>query len=144
LAELRREVPREQIERRAWNDGLWRYAELLPLSYPGQRVTLGEGATPLLALDRLSEELGAEVWLKDEGLNPTGTFKARGAAAGVTRVKALGVREFAMPTAGNAGGAWAAYGARAGLTAHIVMPIDAPAMNKKEAWACGADVRLVR
>src|SRR5207302_11103733 len=101
LAELRREVPREQIERRAWNDGLWRYAELLPLSYPGQRVTLGEGATPLLALDRLSEELGAEVWLKDEGLNPTGTFKSRGAAVGVSMARQLGAKTIALPTAGN-------------------------------------------
>src|SRR5690349_9779235 len=79
LPALAREVPRSALATRPWNDGLWRYAELLPV-LPAHRVTLGEGATPLLALDRLSAEIGAEVWLKDEGLNPTGSFKARGAA----------------------------------------------------------------
>jgi threonine synthase len=122
---------------------LWRYLEFLPVDDPSEIVTLGEGYTPVLPLHRAGRGF-RELWLKDEGLNPTGTFKARGAAAGVTRAKALGITEFAMPTAGNAGGAWAAYGARAGMKAHIVMPFDAPEINKREAWACGADVRLVR
>lgn len=122
---------------------MWRYLELLPADNPSEIVSLGEGYTPLLPLKRAGAGF-RELWMKDEGLNPTGTFKARGAAAGVTRARELGVKELALPTAGNAGGAWAAYAARAGLAAHIVMPEDAPAMNKKEAWACGADVRLVK
>ncbi len=100
---------------------LWRYHELLPLDDPAQAVTLGEGWTPVLPLARLGMALGLpRLSLKDEGLNPTGTFKARGAAVGVSRARELGVREFAMPTAGNAGGAWATYGARAGMRAHNV------------------------
>lgn len=122
---------------------MWRYLEFLPVDDPAEIVTLGEGYTPVLRLPRAGHRFH-ELWLKDEGLNPTGTFKARGAAAGVTCAKALGIKEFAMPTAGNAGGAWSAYGARAGMKAHIVMPFDAPEICKREAWACGADVRLVR
>ena len=124
---------------------MWRYAEFLPVEDPAQVVTLGEGWTPMFPLPRLGRAVGLpRLEMKDEGLNPTGSFKARGAAAGVSRAKALGVTEFAMPTAGNAGGAWAAYGARAGMQAHIVMPVDAPVINQREAAACGADVRLVR
>jgi threonine synthase len=122
---------------------MWRYPEFLPLDSDDEIITLGEGFTPILRLPQAGRGF-RELWMKDEGLNPTGTFKARGASAGVTRALALGVREFAMPTAGNAGGAWAAYGARAGMKAHIIMPADAPEMNKKESWAYGADVRLVR
>jgi threonine synthase len=122
---------------------MWRYLELLPVEDPGDIVSLGEGFTAVLPLGKLGTGFH-ELWLKDEGLNPTGTFKARGASAGITRARELGIEEIAMPTAGNAGGAWAAYAARAGLKAHIVMPVDAPEMNKREAWACGADVRLVR
>lgn len=124
---------------------MWRYRELLPVDDPANIVTLGEGFTPVLRLDRAGEKFGfGELWMKDEGLNPTGSFKARGAAAGVSRAKELGITEIAIPTAGNAGGAWAAYGARAGLKTHIVMPVDAPQINQKEAWACGAEVYLVR
>ncbi|MGI8550920.1 MAG: threonine synthase [Dehalococcoidia bacterium] len=141
LEAIRHTVRKEDLTGRVAS--MWRYLEFLPVDSPAEIVTLGEGYTPVLPLQRAGDGFG-QLWLKDEGLNPTGTFKARGAAAGVTRAKALGIREFAMPTAGNAGGAWAAYGARAGLKAHIVMPVDAPEINKKEAWACGADVRLVR
>jgi threonine synthase len=124
---------------------MWRYREFLPVADEAHIVTLGEGWTPILPLGRLGRALGLpRLALKDEGLNPTGTFKARGAAVGVSRAAELGVTAFAMPTAGNAGGAWAAYGARAGLAAHVVMPADAPAINRREATACGADVRLVR
>ncbi len=124
---------------------MWRYAEFLPVEDPAGVVTLGEGWTPIMPLERLGAQLGLPgLLLKDEGLNPTGSFKARGAACGVSRARELGVTEFAMPTAGNAGGAWAAYGARAGMRAHIVMPVDAPLINQREAAACGADVRLVR
>ncbi|MBI2760041.1 MAG: threonine synthase [Chloroflexi bacterium] len=124
---------------------MWRYVEFLPVEYAANIVTLGEGWTPIFPLDRLGPAVGLpHLELKDEGLNPTGSFKARGAAAGVSRAKELGISEFAMPTAGNAGGAWAAYGARAGMRSHVVMPVDAPVINQREAAVCGADVRLVR
>jgi threonine synthase len=142
LPALAREVPRSALATRPWNDGLWRYAELLPV-LPAHRVTLGEGATPLLALDRLSAEIGAEVWLKDEGLNPTGSFKARGAAVGVSRARVLGARTLALPTAGNAGAAWAAYGARAGLPVVVAMPKDAPELTQREVRLYGARLHLV-
>jgi threonine synthase len=135
-------TPMDLLGRRA---DMWRYSEFLPVEDPAHRITLGEGWTPILPLTRLGEAIGLPLLtMKDEGLNPTGSFKARGAACGVSRARELGVTEFAMPTAGNAGGAWAAYGARAGMRAHIVMPVDAPVINQREAAACGADVRLVR
>jgi threonine synthase len=143
LARVKSEVPRKNIESRSWGEGLWRYAELLPVSNRESRITLGEGATPLLALDRLSEELDAEIWLKDEGLNPTGTFKARGAAVGVSRAKELGAETIALPTAGNAGAAWAAYGARAGLPVVVAMPRDAPPLTQQEVRLYGARLHLV-
>ena len=124
---------------------MWRYHEFLPVEDPANIVSLGEGWTPILPLATLGRAIGLpKLEMKDEGLNPTGSFKARGAACGVSRAKELGVSELAMPTAGNAGGAWAAYGARAGIRTHVVMPVDAPAINQREAAACGADVRLVR
>ncbi|MEA2575552.1 MAG: threonine synthase [Chloroflexia bacterium] len=143
LARIKAEVPRQAIEARPWSEGLWRYAELLPVSGRESRVTLGEGATPLLPLDRLSEELDVEVLLKDEGLNPTGTFKPRGAAVGVSRAKELGATTIALPTAGNAGAAWAAYGARAGLPVVVAMPKDAPPLTQQEVRIYGARLHLV-
>src|SRR5436305_787007 len=143
LAGLARDVPRDQIESRPWNDGLWRYAELLPVGDVARRVSLGEGATPLLPLDWLGRELGIEAWMKDEGLNPTGTFKARGAAVGVSMARALGARTIALPTAGNAGAAWAAYGARAGLPVVVAMPKDAPPSTQQEVHLYGARLHLV-
>jgi threonine synthase len=137
------EVPRSRIESLPWSDGLWRYAELLPVTDPGSRVTLGEGATPLLHLDWLGAELGVDAWLKDEGLNPTGTFKARGAAVGVTMAVALGAETIALPTAGNAGAAWAAFGARAGLKVVVAMPRDAPPLTQREVLLYGARLELV-
>ncbi len=124
---------------------MWRYWEVLPVQDRASLVTMGEGWTPLLPLRTLGPELGLpELLLKDEGRNPTGTFKDRGAAAGVSRAKELGVRTVAMPTAGNAGGAWAAYCARARMDLHVVMPEDTPEMNKLEADAYGAHVYLVQ
>jgi threonine synthase len=143
LDRLAREVPREQVTVRQWSAGLWRYAELLPVERLEDRVALGEGATPLLPIEWLSAELGAEVWLKDEGLNPTGSFKARGAAVGVARAKILGAKTLALPTAGNAGAAWAAYGARAGLPVVVAMPRDAPALTQREVALYGARLHLV-
>jgi threonine synthase len=128
---------------RARESSLWRYAELLPLRDPAARVTLGETMTPLLPLPRLSERYDVELYVKDDALLPTGSFKARGAAVGVSRARELGVRELAMPTNGNAGGAWSAYAARAGMRAHVVMPQSAPHVNRLETVMTGADAWLV-
>ena len=124
---------------------LWRYREVLPLRDDKNIVTLGEGMTPLFPLPRLGAEIGLpDLWLKDEGLNPTASFKARGAATGVSRALELGIKALAMPTNGNAGGAWASYGARAGMSVTLVMPTDAPAMSVLEATAVGAHAYMVR
>ncbi len=142
LAAVAAACPRSALAGRRTD--LWRYAELLPVRDPAQIVTLGEGWTPLLPLPRLGRELGLpDLWLKDEGRNPTGTFKARGAAVGVSRARELGVCALRLPTAGNAGGAWAAYAARAGLPLLVVMPGDAPAINRKECAVAGAATHLV-
>ncbi|MFV2113607.1 threonine synthase [Micromonospora sp. LOL_025] len=123
---------------------LWRYRELLPVADPRHETTLGEGWTPLLRTPAYGAEIGiADLMVKDEGLTPTGSFKARGAAVGVSRARELGVTRIAMPTNGNAGAAWATYVARAGLGATIVMPLDAPAVCRRECVAAGADLRLV-
>ncbi len=120
---------------------MWRYAEVLPGATP---VTLGEGMTPLLHARRIGGRLGlSKLYIKDEGLNPTGSFKARGLSAAVTMAKALGAKTLAIPTAGNAGGALAAYAASAGLRCVIAMPADTPAANVMECCAFGADVRLI-
>jgi threonine synthase len=123
---------------------LWRYHELLPVRDQAHIVTLGEGMTPLLPLPRHGARLGVpRLRIKDEGLVPTGAFKARGAAVGVSRAVELGVRGVAMPTNGNAGAAWAAYAARAGIRALIVMPVDAPLITRRECVATGAELYLV-
>ncbi len=123
---------------------LWRYHELLPVEKPENKVSLGEGMTPLLSLNAWGRDAGIDrLFMKDEGLNPTGTFKARGAAVGVSKAKELGVRALAMPTNGNAGAAWSLYSARAGIEATIVMPVDAPEITKKECAAAGAKLFLV-
>jgi len=124
---------------------LWRYHELLPVSRAENIVSLGEGMTPLLALPRLGKRLGVpRLMMKDEGTIPTGSFKARGAAVGVSRAAELGVRGIAMPTNGNAGAAWALYAARAGLHALIAMPEKAPAICRGEVASAGAELYLVR
>jgi threonine synthase len=123
---------------------LWRYHELLPVRSPENVVTLGEGMTPLLPMPRYGAELGVDrLLMKDEGLIPTGTFKARGAAVGVSRAYEVGVRKIAMPTNGNAGSAWAAYAARAGMEALIAMPIAAPEICRREVTAVGARLQLI-
>ena len=125
-------------------ENLWRYRELLPIKKEENIVFLGEGMTPLLPLKSLGSTLGiSHLYLKDEGLIPTGTFKARGAAVGVSRAKELGVKVLAMPTNGNAGGSWAAYCAKAGIKAVIVMPKDAPIINRKEVAITGSALYLV-
>jgi threonine synthase len=123
---------------------IWRYHALLPVQHPERMVTLGEGMTPLLRADRLGTRLGLRhLYIKDEGQNPTGSFKARGMAVAVARAAELGVRKVAVPSAGNAGGATAAYAARAGVEAYIFMPKDVPAAFVSECQAHGATVQLV-
>ena len=125
-------------------NSLWRYRELLPVRDAAHIVSMNEGMTPLIPLEKLGRELGlTDLRLKDESPQPTGTFKARGASVGVSRAKELGVRTLAMPTNGNAGGAWAAYCARAGIRAVLVMPRNAPAMNRMEIGMLGASLFLV-
>jgi threonine synthase len=120
---------------------MWRYEEVLPGGAP---ITLGEGMTPLIHARRLGEHIGLHhLYIKDEGLNPTASFKARGLSAAVTAAAALGARTLALPTAGNAGGAAAAYAAKAGLGCVIAMPSDTPSANVIESRAFGADVRLI-
>src|SRR5437763_2421068 len=112
---------RERLATRPWT--LWRYAELLPLRRPEEAVSLGEGVTPLVSLPRTSRRLGLQhLALKDEGLLPTGTFKARGAALGVSRARELGISHVALPPAGNACGDWSPYAVRAGWRPTYVMP----------------------
>ncbi|HYT89815.1 MAG TPA: threonine synthase [Gemmataceae bacterium] len=123
---------------------LWRYRELLPLPADVEPVTLGEGMTPLLPCPRLGRELGVErLLIKDESQLPTGSFKSRGMTAAVSMARHLGLSRLAIPTAGNAGGALAAYGARAGMEVFVFMPEDTPHINQMEAYLCGAHVFLV-
>ncbi|WKA56776.1 threonine synthase [Planococcus shixiaomingii] len=140
--EIQANVTREEIAGRTHD--LWRYHELLPVEHEQNKVSLGEGMTPLIAMPRLGREMSVEnLYMKDEGMVPTGTFKARGAAVGISKAKELGVREFAMPTNGNAGAAWALYGARAGIKSTIVMPVDAPLITRNEVALSGAKLYLV-
>lgn len=123
---------------------LWRYRELLPVVDEANIVTMGEGMTPLLHLNRLGDKVGmSKLYMKDEGVIPSGSFKARGAAVGVSRAKELGVKTLAMPTNGNAGGAWSLYCAKAGIEAVIVMPKDAPEIPRSECAIAGASLSLV-
>jgi threonine synthase len=142
LESARQHVDRDEISRRP--KGMWRWSELLPVLDVKNQVFLGEGDTPLLTLPRLEKELGlSNLYVKDESSNPTGSFKARGLAAAVSKAKELGVEKVIIPTAGNAGGAMAAYAARAGLRAHIFMPKDTPFANIEESRMAGAEVVLV-
>ena len=142
LEAVRRRVGRETFQgRRA---SMWRYFEIMPVRDEANVVTLGEGFTPIIKVDRLGRRLGCEnLLLKDEGVNPTATFKARGLSAAVSRAKELGLARLAIPSAGNAGGALATYAARAGMEAHVFMPRDAPEASRKEVAFCGAHLTLV-
>ncbi|HUK92017.1 MAG TPA: pyridoxal-phosphate dependent enzyme, partial [Blastocatellia bacterium] len=123
---------------------LWRYREVLPVVDDSNVVTLGEGMTPLLKTERLACRIGMRnLYIKDESLNPTASFKARGMTVAVSMAKELGVKKLAVPSAGNAAGAMAAYAKRAGLEAYIFMPKDAPVANIIECKLLGADVTLV-
>jgi len=139
---VRSSVSRETISQRP--HGLWRWHELLPVRDPAFELTLGEGDCPLLRVDRLGQKIGLKnLFIKEESTNATGSFKARGLAVAVSRACELGVSEFVIPTAGNAGGALAAYAARAGLKAHVFMPADTPLANKVEVEKSGGDLHLV-
>ena len=123
---------------------MWRYAPVLPVSKPGAIVSLGEGMTPLVHAHRLGSAIGAgDLWVKDEGLNPTASFKARGLSCAISMCVELGITKVAIPSAGNAASAMAAYAAAAGIQAHIFMPRDVPQANYIECKAYGARVTLV-
>jgi threonine synthase len=123
---------------------MWRYTEVLPVENDQFQVSLGEGFTPLLQATTLGQKIGVPaLYIKDEGLNPTGSFKARGMSAAISRAAELGAQAIAIPSAGNAGGATAAYAARAGLPAHIFMPKDVPQANYIECKVLGAHVELI-
>jgi len=124
---------------------MWRYWELLPVKDRENVVSLGEGWTPLTAARRLGEAVGVpDLMVKDEGIIPTGTFKARGLSMAVSKAKELGIKRLALPSAGNAAGAMTAYGARAGMESYVFMPEDAPKVNMVECQAVGAKVVLVK
>ena len=124
---------------------MWRYEEVMPVERPESVITLGEGYTPLMQTTRLGEALGMEsLYIKDEGVNPTGSFKARGLSAAVSMAHQLGKMKLTMPSAGNAAGAMAAYAAKAGMEAHVFMPEDAPQANQIECVAYGAKLTLVK
>ncbi len=142
LPRLRREVQRSDFDSRPAN--MWRFNELLPVVDSANVITLGEGGTPLLDASTLAREVGIRrLLVKEEGLNPTGTFKARGIAAAVSKAFEAGARGFTMPSAGNAAGAAAAYCARAGTPVKVFMPQDAPVANKKESIVAGSELNLV-
>jgi threonine synthase len=142
LARAAAAVTKDELRQRP--PGMYRFRELLPLAGDEEPVTLGEGGTPLLPLPRLAAHLGLRhLWAKDEGQNPTGTFKARGLGMAITKARTLGVRGLMIPSAGNAGGAAAVYGARAGIPVAVVMPRDTPDAAVAEAALAGAHVFTV-
>lgn len=136
---LKQSSLRDTLARR--EKSLWRYREVLPLPAGVEPVSLGEGGTPLLRAARFEQEL--DLWVKDESQNPTQSFKARGMAVAVSMAKHLGATKLAVPSAGNAGGALAAYAARANLEAHVFMPRDTPRANVIECRELGAHVTLI-
>lgn len=139
---LRKSVKPHMIKER--NNDLWRYHELLPVQNKENITSLGEGMTPLVSMGNIGVDMGIKnLYMKDEGIIPTGTFKARGAAVGVSKAKELEISELIMPTNGNAGASWSLYAARAGIKATIVMPVDAPKITRNECAVSGANLYLV-
>lgn len=142
LAAVGAAVTRDAL--RARPETMWRFAELLPIREAQPRASLGEGRTPLLRCPRLAAQLGLQqLWIKDESQLPTGSFKARGMAVAVSRAAELGIKRLAAPTQGNAGGALAAYAARAGLECWVFMPDDTPLVNRLEVALHGGHAFLV-
>jgi len=143
LEKMKKDIPKSSVSDRRTR-GVWRWHELLPVKNPENQFSLGEGDTPFLPLNRITASLDLNhVFVKDESQNPTGTFKARGLAVAVSKAYELGLHSLVLPTAGNAGGALAAYAARAGMEAHIYMPQDAPRVNREEVTITGAKLNLV-
>ncbi len=146
LARAKQRLTKEMLKER--ESSLWRYREVLPVLYKENITSLGEGWTPLLDMPRLARAAGMSgsgtLLVKDEGQNPTGSFKARGMTTAVSKAKELGAKALAAPSAGNAGSALAAYAARAGLPATVIMPEDAPLINKLDTAVTGAQVYLVK
>jgi threonine synthase len=143
LTALARSLTRETLLTRQ-EKSLWRFRELLPLPRNVEPISLGEGGTPLLRAPRFGAQVGlSNLWIKDESVNPTQSFKARGMSVAVSMAQYLGATKLAVPSAGNAGGALAAYAARAGLKAYIFMPRDTPRANVVECRQLGAHVTLI-
>jgi threonine synthase len=142
LDDVRATMSKEEVAGR--EPTMWRYRELLPVSDATRIASLGEGMSPLLRCERLGAALGlTDLWVKDESQLPTGSFKSRGLSMAISRANELGVRRVAIPTAGNAGGAMAAYAARVGMEAFVFMPADTPIVNQYEAAYCGARAFLL-
>src|SRR5688572_3763931 len=142
LARIKAEFTPQDIARGP--SSLWRYAPLLPVRDPNKAVTLNEGWTPLLHAARLGAALGVgDLWVKDEGRNPSGTFKDRGAAVAVSRYRELGVKWVALNSSGNAGASWALYAARAGLGCTTILPTDAQPSSRRQSDLAGARVYYV-
>ena len=135
------------LDRNALRDrpaNMWRYFEVMPIRDEANVITLGEGYTPIFQAKRLGAEFGCkDLLIKDEGLNPTGSFKARGLSAAVSKAKELGLTRLTMPSAGNAAGAMAAYAAKGGIEAYVFMPKDVPDSNRKEVAITGGNLTLV-
>ncbi|HEX6370506.1 MAG TPA: threonine synthase [Longimicrobium sp.] len=141
LEAIGRRLSRDDLAGRSAD--LWRYAELLPVRDPANAIRLGEGWTPMIDTPRLASRIGvARCWVKDEGQNPTASFKARGLCMAISRARELGITEVALPSAGNAGSATAAYAAAAGMGAYVVVPRDTPHPILEEMRALGAHVEL--
>ena len=142
IEKARLELNKENLKVRDSN--MWRYFEMMPVLDFKNVVTLGEGFTPILSASRLSERLGCrDIVIKDEGVNPTASFKARGLSAAVSKAKELGITKLTMPSAGNAAGAMSSYAARAGLEGYVFMPQDAPYSNQKEVDITGGRLTLI-
>ncbi len=139
LEEMKDKLKKEDLLGREGT--LWRYFEFLPIKYRRDIITLGEGFTPILKASNLGFR---SLWIKDESLNPTGTFKARGMAVAVSKARILGIKDIVLPSAGNAAAALSFYCAKAGIRAHVFMPEDSPDVTKRECIVSGADVHLVK
>jgi threonine synthase len=142
LAGARDALNPDELKNRPAN--MWRYFEVMPVLDEANVITLGEGFTPIFKAERLGDKIGASaVYIKDEGLNPTASFKARGLSAAVSKAKELGITKLTMPSAGNAAGAMAAYAAKGGMEAYVFMPKDAPEANQIEVSISGGDLTLI-
>ena len=142
LEEAAANLDRDMLKDRPAN--MWRYFEVMPVRDPANVVTLGEGFTPIFKAERFGPEMGcSDLHIKDEGVNPTASFKARGLSAAVSKAKELGITKITMPSAGNAAGAMTAYAAKAGIESYVFMPKDAPESNQKEVVITGGELNLI-